>query len=115
METEFVMSEFGLLELVRALTKHGFEKSDIDEAYNSVLELFNTKAISGVPLEDTVNLAKDIEISLNLFAGDALHLASAASHGCKIFWSADKHHLKESTRIYMRRVNIEIRSLNDSC
>ncbi len=112
-ETEFVMSEYGLLELVRALKKADYPKHKIDIAFQSVHDLYEINALKRVPMEDTLFLAKDIEIALNLYASDALHLASAIQHGCRIFWSADKHHLKNSTRILMEKYNMKVKSLDE--
>ena len=64
-------------------------------------------------MEDVLFLVKDIEIELGLYASDALHLASAINHNCKIFWSEDQHHLKIKTKNYMNKFGIEIRSLKD--
>lgn len=45
-------------------------------------------------------LAKNIEIELNLYASDALHVACAVHRGCRIFWSEDGHHLKKNEGVY---------------
>ena len=111
-ETDFVMSEYGLLELVRALSKAKYPVDRIEAAFRNVCDLYEIRALKRVPMEDALFLAKDIEIALNLYASDALHLASAIQHGCRIFWSADKHHLKNSTRDFMKRYNIEMRPLD---
>ena len=42
-----------------------------------------------------------------------LHLACAINHKCDIFWSADKHHLKDKTKNYLKKYNIEVKSLKD--
>lgn len=112
-ESEFVMSSFGLLELVRALVKSKFQKDRINESFQGMLDLYDIDALKSVKIEEVLYLAKDIEIELNLYASDAIHLASAINHGCRIFWSEDKHHLKGKTKKYLRKHNVEVRSLKD--
>ncbi|UCE73045.1 MAG: type II toxin-antitoxin system VapC family toxin [Methanomassiliicoccales archaeon] len=111
-DTEFVMSFYGVMELVRALVKNKYPKDKIEDSFQSMMDLYKIDAIKSVGIEETLYRAKDIAIEQNLYAGDALHLASAIQYGCKIFWSEDKHHLKASTREFMERYNIEIRSLS---
>ena len=112
-ESEFVISYFGLLELVRALVKNKYPKEQINECFQSMHDLYEINALKSARIEGALFLAKDIEIDLKLYAGDALHLASAINYGCKIFWSEDHHHLKDKTREYMRKYNIEVKSLKD--
>ena len=112
-DVEFVFSQYGVLELVRALVKDKYPREDIEDSYQSIHDLFEVNALSSVPIESVIPLVKDLEIDLNLYAGDALHLASAIDYACRIFWSADHHHLKEKTRNYMRKYNIEMKSLDD--
>ncbi|MDG6220682.1 MAG: type II toxin-antitoxin system VapC family toxin [Candidatus Thermoplasmatota archaeon] len=110
LETEFVMSEYGLLELVRALVKAGFPKEEIETAFQSIHDLYEIGALQRVPMEEALFLAKDIEMILNLYASDSLHLASAIQHGCKTFWTADKHHLKDKTQTFMQNYKIDMKS-----
>ena len=113
LDVDFVMSEYGLLELVRALVKSGFPKKKIDICYQSVKDLFEIGALVSVPVSEVIHLAMELEIELNLYAGDAIHLASAIHYGCTVLWSADKHHLKEKTRKYLKRYAVEVRSLDN--
>ena len=112
-ESEFFMSRFGLLEVVRALVKAVFQREKIDECAGLIDQLYQLEALKGIPLNDVVGLAKEFEVELNLYAGDAIHLASGVTAGCEIFWSADKHHLKDKTRRYLSRFGMEISSLDD--
>ena len=111
-DREFVHSFYGPMELVRALVKNKYPKNKIQDSFQSIMDLYKINALKGVGIEEVLYRAKDIAIGLNLYAGDALHLASAVHHGCKIFWSEDKHHLKTSTRNYMDRYNITMKSLS---
>ena len=105
-ESEFVMSYYGVLELVRALVKNNFPKVEIGEAFQSVTDLYDIGALKSVEIEYVSYLAKEVEIELNLYAGDSLHVASAIYYDCDILWSADKHHLKDKTRTYLKKYNI---------
>jgi len=111
-DTEFIMSFYGVMELVRALVKNKYPKDKIEDSFQSMMDLYKIDALKSVGIEEVLYKAKDIAIELNLYAGDALHLASAIQYGCKIFWSEDKHHLKASTIKFMERYNIEIKSLS---
>ena len=102
-ESEFVMSYFGLFELVRALVKKNYPKEKIDESFQNIHDLYEIDALKNAKVEEALYLVKDIEIDLKLYAGDAIHLASAINHGCKVFWSEDHHHLKDKTRKYMQK------------
>ena len=105
-ESEFVMSYFGALELVRTLIKNKFPREDIDLAYHSIADLYSIGALKSAEIDLIANQAKDIEIALNLYAADSLHVATAIFYRCDILWSADKHHLKDKTRSYLRKYGI---------
>ncbi len=83
-ETEFVMSYYGLLELIRALVKSKFPKGKIEESFQNMCDLYEIGALKNVRIEEVLYLVKLIEIKLNLYAGDALHLACAVHRGCRV-------------------------------
>ncbi len=112
-DTEFIMSYYGLLELVRALAKSNFPGGKIEEAFKNMLDLYDIGALKSVRIDEVLHLAKDIELDLNLYASDALHLACAINHKCDIFWSADRHHLKDKTKNYLKKYNIRVKSLKE--
>lgn len=110
-ESDFVMSEFGALEVFRALVKNQFPKDTINDAFQSIQDFYDTDALKRVKLEDVIYLAKDLEIDLNLYASDAIHLASAINHKCKIFWTSDHHFSKDKTVDYVKRYDLEIKTI----
>lgn len=113
LESEFVMCYYGLLELVRALVKADFPRDKIDESFQSINDLYDIGALKSVAIEDVLYQSKEIAIELNLYAGDALHVASAIYRDCDILWSADEHHLKESASRYLKKYGLETKSLKD--
>jgi hypothetical protein len=54
---------------------------EIEDSFQSIMDMYDIDALKGVGIEDVLNLAKDIAIELNLYASDALHLASAIHQG----------------------------------
>ncbi len=80
-DSEFVMSYYGLLEVIRAMVKNGFPKKVIEDSFESLNDLFEIGALKSVDLDEVIFLAKDVEIELNLYASDAVHIASAINHG----------------------------------
>ena len=105
------MSYYGLLELIRALAKNKYPKEKIEESFQSMYDFYGIGALKNIRIEEVLYLARDIEIELNLYASDALHVACAVHCGCKIFWSEDSHHLKEKTKEYMQTHGITVRTL----
>ena len=112
-DSEFVISYYGLFELIRALVKHNYPKESIEDAFQSINDLYEIDGLKNVRMEEVLFLVKEIQIELKLFASDALHLASAIHYGCKIFWSEDHHHLKNETKKYMQKFGVEVKSLKD--
>lgn len=113
-ETDIIMSSYGLLELVRAQVKGKFPQKVIHDVFSVMLGLYDTMVIQNVPIEAILHLTKDIEVKLNQYASDALHLASAIHSGCDIFWTADHHHLKINVMDFMKSFGIEVVTLDNS-
>ena len=60
-ETEFVMSYYGLLELIRALVKSKYPKQKIEEAFQNMYDLYGIGALKNVRIEEVLYLATNIE------------------------------------------------------
>ncbi len=112
-DTRFIMSRYGLLELIRALVKNGFPEKEILEAFQVVKGLYNTGALEDVELENILEYARDIEVKLGLYASDSLHLATALYCRCNTIWSMDKHFFKTETRNYLKRYGIQVKHLSE--
>ena len=112
-DTEFVMSYYGLLETVRALVKSNFPEEEIEDCFQNLHDLYDIGALKNVNVDEVLFLAKDVEIELNLYASDALHVASAINHGCNIIWSVDDHHLKNKTKDFLKKYDVESKHLSE--
>ena len=110
---EFVMSYYGVIELVRALVKTGFSREKIEDAFQSLVDLYEIGALKTVKIEEVLYLVKDIEVELNLYAADALHLASAIHHDCDVLWSVDEHFLKNKTKRFLKTRRVEVKHLSE--
>ena len=112
-DTEFVMSYYGLLEVVRSLVKANFPRDKIEDSFQSIRDLYDIGALKPVGIDKVLYLSKDIEIGINLYASDALHVATAIYHGCNILWSAGKHHTKDKTKNFLKKFNIISRHIKE--
>ena len=113
MNTSFVMNSYGILEVIRALVKANVSQKYIQDAFQNLSDLYGIGAIKNIPLESILHLSKDIEIDINLYASDAVHVASAIFSDCSLFWSADKHHTKQKTRTYLQKYNIKVKHIKE--
>ena len=111
-QVQAVTSEWLLLEVVRALVKANYPKEKVEEAYSTLKEITSLGFIEAIPVGKTLDEAKDIEITLSLFASDAVYLATAIiSHATLI--TEDKHMLNKNVRSYAQREGIKIISLKE--
>jgi len=99
--------------VVRALKKNNFPKEVIVDSFQSIADLYDIGALKHVEIKEVLYLAQEIEIELSLYASDALHVASAINHDCDILWSVDKHHLKDKTRTFLKKYNLEPKHLSE--
>ena len=113
MEKNYTTSKLTLLELTRALVKVGETRDRIESSFEFVDELFRIGALGSIPIDEVIYLSRELEIDLNLYASDAIHVASAIQSQCKVLWSEDDHHTKKKTKDYLKKYDIEVRTLND--
>lgn len=110
-EADFVGSEWLLLEVTRGLEKKNVKEETVKEIYNILDDLFSLGAIKRIPITPTIDLAKSMEIELNLYAADSVHLATAILTNSKILWSEDEHLHKKKVKDYARKHNLVIKKL----
>ena len=94
-----VTSEWLLLEVVRALVKANYPRDKIEAAYSTLKEITSLGFIEAVPIGKALDKAKEIEITLSLFASDAIYLATAIINHA-ILISEDKHLLNRDVANY---------------
>ena len=101
-------NEWIILETVRGLVKAKYPEEEIDKAYDSLMELMNTRAIRRIRVSEILPLAKSIEKDLKLYAADAVHLATAIGTGSRVLWTEDKHLHKKKVKEFTRNRGLEI-------
>ncbi len=111
--TACVASEWLVLEVVRALVKAGYSKGNIEGAYAALTEFFDLEFIKRVPVSKVMPHSKDIEISLGLYAADAVHLATALHASAEILLTEDRHLLSEKVRDYSKKRGLVILTLKE--
>ncbi len=113
METVCVASEWLVLEVIRALVKAGYSKGNIAGAYEALTEFFDLEFIKMVPVSKVIPHSKDLEISLGLYAADAVHLATALHASAEILLTEDRHLLSEKVRDYSKKRGLTILTLKE--
>lgn len=58
-DTEFVMSYYGLLEVVRSLVKASFPRDKIEDSFQSIRDLYDIGALKPVGIDKVLYLAKE--------------------------------------------------------
>ena len=112
-EVEVCASEWMVLEVVRGLVKAGASKKKVDDDFQSIMDLFNLNAIQRFSVLPVLSLAKNIEYELNLYAADAVHLATAVISGSSTLVSEDKHLNKKNVKDYAKKFGLEIKKLKE--
>jgi predicted nucleic acid-binding protein len=110
-ESEFIVSEWILLEVTRGLVKAGVKKDKVEEINRILNDLLAVGAIKAIPVTQVLNLATDIEIEVELYAADAVHLATAITTNSKILWTEDEHLHKNKVKEYAKKHKLEILTL----
>ena len=107
-----IMSEWVFLEVVRGLTKAGYPKDKVIQAYDILKEMVYLGFIEVVPVTTLLEKAKELVVELNLYASDAVNLASALMKKVDVI-SEDKHLLRNSVKNYAKKFGVRIYSLRE--
>ncbi|MEM1658991.1 MAG: type II toxin-antitoxin system VapC family toxin [Candidatus Jordarchaeales archaeon] len=107
-----VISEWTYLEVVRALVKARYNEAKIVQAYSLLREMESLGFIEVAPLSKLLDKAKDLEISLNLYASDAVNLAVAVLYSEDML-TEDRHLLKDEVKNYMRSLGLKVVTLRE--
>jgi predicted nucleic acid-binding protein len=111
LEHDFVVNEWVLLEVVRAMVKAGYPKQKVNDAFDEIFEMMKIGALRKIAVSDVLHLAKSIELNYSLYAADAVHIATAIYTNASILWTEDQHMQEESLKEFFRNHLIEVRSL----
>ena len=106
-------NEWMTLEIIRALVNANYPREEIDKAYDNLIELMETGAIKRVNVSDVLSLSKAIECNLNLYAADAVHLATAINTNSRILWTEDKHLHKTRVKDFAGEYGLQLRRLSE--
>ncbi len=107
-----IVCEWAYLEVVRALVKAGYPKTKIIQAYKILKEMAELDFINTVSVHNLLEKAKDLEVELNLYASDAVNLATAVLNS-KDMLTEDKHLLRENVRDYMGKLGLKVIRLKE--
>jgi len=108
-----VTSEWLLLEVVHALVKVNYPKEKIEETYATLREITSLGFIDAVPVGETLDKAKEVEVVLSLFTSDAVYLAAAIINHATLI-SEDRHLLNMDVANYAQKEGIKIISLKET-
>ena len=109
----YMISEWVLPELVWGLMRSGWSGQEIGKAYENILDLVRLDVLEMVPVSDVLMGMKDLQVKYNLYGSDAVHLASALSMGCEVFWTEDRHFRKRKLVGDMRERGLRIDSVGN--
>jgi predicted nucleic acid-binding protein len=101
-----IICEWVYLEIVRALVKAKYPKAKIVEAYKILREMADLGFINTVPVHEILDKSKDIEMELDLYASDAVNLATAVLSS-KNMLTEDKHILQDNVRKYLDKLGLK--------
>lgn len=111
LEHDFVVNEWALLEVTRAMVRAGYIKQKVNDAFDEIFEMMNIGALRKIAVSDVIHLAKSIELNYSLCTAEAVHIATAIHTNASILWTEDKQIHKESLKDLFRDHSIEVRSL----
>ncbi len=105
-----VCSDWLLVEVVRGLMKAGFPGKRVEACYSALREIGSLGFLEQVSVGDVLDLTKDAEITLALYASDAVHLATAVSRRATLL-TEDEHLLKKAVVEYASERGVSVRNL----
>ncbi len=105
------INEYVFLEIIRAVTKAGFPKGKIEKIKKFLLDLEALGYIKMVKVHEVKELAMNLIYSLDLYASDALVLATAIKEKVHLV-TEDIHLLKENVRKYAKKNGVEVTTLD---
>ena len=104
-------NEWVQLEIIRALTKANYSRNKIKETKEFLKDIELLGLIRFVKVSDVKDLALEIIYSLNLYAADAVVLATAILNNVNLI-TEDSHLLKKRVMKYAKEHGVEIFTLD---
>jgi len=104
-------NEWVQLEIIRALTKANYSRNKIKETKEFLKDIELLGLIRFVKVSDVKDLALEIIYSLNLYAADAVVLATAILNNVNLI-TEDSHLLKKKVMKYAKEHGVEIFTLD---
>lgn len=107
-----ICSEWTLLEVARGLRKAGLAPPKIVESYKLLRDLAGLGFVELVPVFEVIDLAGMLIVELNLYASDAVHLATAAKRSAPLVTEDEHLHRREVIDL-ARKLGVEVVRLRD--
>lgn len=104
-------NEWVQLEIIRALTKANYSRNKIKETKEFLKDIELLGLIRFVKVSEVKDLALEIIYSLNLYAADAVVLATAILNNVNLI-TEDSHLLKKRVMKYAKEHGVEIFTLD---
>ena len=104
-------NEWVQLEIIRALTKANYSQNKIKETKEFLKDIELLGLIRFVKVSEVKDLALEIIYSLNLYAADAVVLATAILNNVNLI-TEDSHLLKKKVMKYAKEHGVEIFTLD---
>jgi len=113
LESEFIINEWVLFEMVRALVKSKYSKDRIVSAIEYVDGLVEVGALRSISVSEVKDMAQRFQIEYSLYASDAVHLATAVQTSSNIFWVMDEHFTNPKISKMAVNYGVEVRDLSE--
>ncbi len=107
-----VVNEYVFLEVIRAMTKAGYPGTKVEETIDFLNDLETLGFVDVVSVEEVRRSAMSLIYSLNLYASDALILATALKRKTNLI-TEDTHLLKKSIKNYAKKRGVKVLTLEE--
>ena len=107
-----IVSEWVYLEVIRGLSKVSYPRDKVSKAGKVLMEMADLGFLDVVPISSVLEESMNLIMDLNLYASDAVTLASALIKRVDLL-SEDRHLLKDRVREAASERGIRILSLKE--
>ena len=110
---KYIISEWVIPETIRGLVKNEWSRKEIDEAYETLMDLVRLDSIQKISVSEVIGDLKDLQVEYKLYASDAVHLATALRYKANVLWTDDKHFHKTALLTDLKKKGLRIGSIKD--